>query len=126
MPGQSVYLAPSELLARVLSPRHVGERGAAHVGILLTREAGEVPVVLSVKEVVSTHLAVLASTGAGKSYTASVLIEELMKPANRSAVLIVHPHGEYETLREIKDAKFRSLFAADGYAPEVKILRPEK
>ena len=126
MPGQPVFLAPSEMLARVLSPRREGERGAAHIGSLLTREPGAVPVVLSVKEVVSTHLAVLASTGAGKSYTASVLIEELMKPANRSAVLVVDPHGEYETLREIKDAKFQSLFAADGYAPEVKILRPEK
>jgi DNA helicase HerA-like ATPase len=126
MPGQPVFLAPSELLARVLSPRREGERGAAHIGSLLTREQGAVPVVLSVKEVVSTHLAVLASTGAGKSYTASVLIEELMKPANRSAVLVVDPHGEYETLRELKDPKFKSIFAADGYAPEVKILRPEK
>lgn len=126
MPGQRVYLAPSDLLARVLSPRRAGERGAAHMGSLLTREAGEVPVVLSVKDVASTHLAVLASTGAGKSYTASVLIEELMRPENRSAVLVVDPHGEYDTLQEIKDAKFKRHFSADGYAPEVKILRPEK
>ncbi|MGA9769847.1 MAG: ATP-binding protein [Blastocatellia bacterium] len=126
MPGQSLYLASSELLARVLSPRQAGERGAAHMGSLLTREAGEVPVVLSVKDVASTHLAVLASTGAGKSYTASVLIEELMRPENRSAVLVVDPHGEYDTLQEIKDAKFRQHFSADGYTPEVKILRPEK
>ena len=62
MPGQPVYLAPSELLACVLSPKQPGEHGAAHVGSLLTREAGDVPVVLSVKAVVSTHLAVLAST----------------------------------------------------------------
>ncbi|HEX8183442.1 MAG TPA: ATP-binding protein, partial [Blastocatellia bacterium] len=126
MPGQRVYLAPSEMLARVLSPRRRGERGAAHIGSLLTREAGEVPVVLSVKDVASTHLAVLASTGAGKSYTASVLIEELMKPENRSAVLIVDPHGEYDTLQEIKQARFKEYFSADGYEPEVKILRPEK
>jgi DNA helicase HerA-like ATPase len=126
MPGQRVYLAPSEMLARVLSPRRKGERGAAHVGSLLTREAGEVPVVLSVKDVASTHLAVLASTGAGKSYTASVLIEELMKPENRSAVLVVDPHGEYDTLQEIKQARFKDYFSADGYEPEVKILRPEK
>jgi uncharacterized protein len=126
MPGQPVYLAPSTLLAKVLSPKQPGERGAAHVGSLLTREIGEVPVVLSVKDVVSTHLAVLASTGAGKSYTASVLIEELMRPANRSAVLIVDPHGEYDTLQEIKDERFRAQFTEQGYEPEVKILRPEK
>lgn len=126
MPGQPVYLAPSDMLARVLSPRRKGERGAAHIGSLLTREQGEVPVVLSVKDVVSTHLAVLASTGAGKSYTASVLVEELMKPENRSAVLIVDPHGEYDTLQEIKQSRFEEIFSADGYEPEIKILRPER
>src|ERR1044072_9949287 len=39
MPGQRVYLAPSELLGRVLSPKQAGERGAAHIGSLLAREA---------------------------------------------------------------------------------------
>jgi DNA helicase HerA-like ATPase len=126
MPGQAVYLVPSEMLARVLSPRKKGERGSAHMGSLLTREAGDVPVVLSVKDVVSTHLAILASTGAGKSYTASVLVEELMRPENRSAVLVVDPHGEYETIQEIKQAEFRKQFSSNGYEPEVRILRPEK
>src|SRR5438105_1891645 len=31
MPGQPVYLAPSALLAKVLSPKQQGERGAAHI-----------------------------------------------------------------------------------------------
>jgi DNA helicase HerA-like ATPase len=126
MPGQSVYLAPSEMLSGVLSPRRKGERGSAHIGSLLTREANEVPVVLSVKDIVSTHLAVLASTGAGKSYTAAVLIEELMRPENRSAVLIVDPHGEYGTLQEIKESKFKDHFSDGTYTPEIRILRPEK
>ncbi|HYP51837.1 MAG TPA: DUF87 domain-containing protein, partial [Pyrinomonadaceae bacterium] len=68
----------------------------------MTRSDGEVPVVLSVKDVVSTHLAILASTGSGKSYTAGVLIEELMLPHNRAAVLIIDPHGEYHTLKSIE------------------------
>jgi hypothetical protein len=126
MPGQSVYLAPSEMLARVLSPRRKGERGAAHIGSLLTRQSDEVPVVLSVKDVVSTHLAVLASTGAGKSYTAAVLVEELMKPENRSAVLVIDPHGEYNTLQEIKLSENKHHFIAAGYEPEVRILQPER
>src|SRR5215471_12344669 len=129
-PGQPVFLAPSDMLAGVLSPRRRGEPGSAYVGSLLTRDPEgteeEVPIVLSVKDVVSTHLAVLASTGAGKSYTACVLLEELMKPANRSAVLVVDPHGEYDTLQEIKEARFKSHFCAEGYQPEVRILRPEK
>jgi DNA helicase HerA-like ATPase len=58
--GDPVRLASSETLAGMLSPRKMGERGSAHLGSLLTRDAGEVPVVVSVKDVVSTHLAVLA------------------------------------------------------------------
>ncbi|MEW6129317.1 MAG: ATP-binding protein [Acidobacteriota bacterium] len=126
MPGQSVYLASSEMLARVLSPRQQGETGAAHLGSLLTREKDAVPVVLSVKDLVSTHLAILASTGAGKSYTAGVLIEELMRPENASSVLIVDPHGEYDNLQEIKKAELKNLFSTSAYEPEVKIFKPER
>jgi hypothetical protein len=122
--GASVRLASSETLSGVLSPRRVGEQGSAHVGSLLTRAAGEVPVVLSVKDVVSTHLAILASTGAGKSYTAGVIVEEMLAAHNRAAVLIVDPHGEYGTLTAVEsDARFRG---ADGYQPEVKIFTPDR
>src|SRR6266700_6994598 len=73
----------------------------ATIGSLLTRPPDAVPVVLSVKDVVSTHLAIIASTGAGKSYLASVLIEELMQAHNKACVLIIDPHGEYGTLDQI-------------------------
>jgi DNA helicase HerA-like ATPase len=123
-PGDTVFLASSETLAGVLSPRRMGDVGSAHVGSLLTRSADEVPVVLSIKEVVSTHLAILASTGAGKSYTAGVLVEELMMPYNRASVLIVDPHGEYDTLTSIHgDERFHAL---DGYQPEVKIFTHDR
>ncbi len=122
-PGDAIFLASSETLAQMLSPKKFSEAGSAHIGSLLTREAGEVPVVLSVKDVVSTHLAILASTGSGKSYTAGVLVEELMNQYNRAAVLIVDPHGEYYTMSSIMgDAQF---FGVDGYRPEVKIIQPK-
>ena len=123
LPGQQVFLASNEMLSRMLSPRRLGEPGGAHIGSLLTRKKDEVPVVLSVKELVSTHLAVLASTGSGKSYAAGVLIEELLKPINRAAVLIVDPHGEYSTLRELHA---HPAFAEGDYRPEVKIYRPDQ
>ncbi|MGH9901930.1 MAG: ATP-binding protein, partial [Pyrinomonadaceae bacterium] len=124
-PGDAVRLASSETLAEVLSPRRMGETGSAHIGSLLTRGAGEVPVVLSIKDVVSTHLAILASTGSGKSYTAGVIVEELMRPYNRAAALVVDPHGEYDTLRSIEtDARFGA--GEDGYQPEVKIFTHDR
>jgi hypothetical protein len=99
--GTPIFLADDAWLATVLSCKAPGSAGSALVGSLLTRPDGDVPIVLDVKELVSTHLAIIASTGAGKSYLASVLMEELMRPYNRAAVLIVDPHGEYDTLQEI-------------------------
>ncbi len=123
-PGDPVYIASSDTLAGMLSPRTIEQAGSAHIGSLLTREPGDVPVVLSVRDVVSTHLAILASTGAGKSYTAGVLVEELMRSYNRAAVLIVDPHSEYHTMSSIQGE--RAFAGEDGYQPDVKIFTPDK
>lgn len=122
-PGAKVYLADDALLQQVLNKRQPGDIGSAHVGCLLLREPDAVPVTLDVKELVSTHMAILAGTGSGKSYTAGVLIEELLSPYNRAAVLIFDPHGEYDTLADLRG---HSAFQGDdGYTPKVQILRPD-
>src|SRR5205814_5631096 len=91
--GKKIFLADDEMLGHILSRKRTGEAGSANIGSLLTRAPDAVPVVLSVKDVVSTHLAIIASTGAGKSYLASVLVEELMQAHNKACVLIIDPHG---------------------------------
>lgn len=121
-PGCPIYIAGDEMLAQVLNRLRPGEVGSAHVGTLLSRPAGAVPVVVDARAITSTHLAIIASTGAGKSYLAGVLVEELMAPHNRAAVLIIDPHAEYDTLAEMQAAP--ELRAADGYRPEVHIIRP--
>jgi hypothetical protein len=122
-PGAKVYLAGDALLKQVLNRKQPGQVGAAHIGALLLREAESVPIALDVKELVSTHMAILAGTGSGKSYTAGVLVEELLLPHNRAAVLIFDPHGEYGTLTDMRGhPEFK---AEDGYAPKVKVLKPE-
>ncbi|MGQ9837327.1 MAG: helicase HerA domain-containing protein [Cyanobacteriota bacterium] len=123
-PGAKVFLAPDQFLKSVLNKRDETAIGGAHLGSLLLRDEGSVPVVLDVKEMVSTHLAILAGTGSGKSYTAGVLIEELLLPKNRAAVLIFDPHGEYNTLAEMEsNVRF---FGEDGYRPKVKVLSPQQ
>jgi DNA helicase HerA-like ATPase len=121
--GTSICLAPSEMLGNVLSKRKVGERGSAHVGSLLSRAPGEVPVALDVNEMTSTHLSIIAGTGSGKSYLAGVTVEELMKPYNKACVLIADPHGEYETLVEMQN---EPAFAAAEYRPRVRVFKPEQ
>ncbi|MEB3294055.1 MAG: ATP-binding protein [Synechococcales bacterium] len=122
-PGARVFLASDTLLQQILNKRQPGDLGAAHIGSVLLRDAGAVPIALDVKELVSTHMAILAGTGSGKSYTAGVLIEELLAPNNRAAVLIFDPHGEYGTLQEMQThEQFRG---EDGYQPKVNLLTPD-
>ncbi|MFC1959202.1 ATP-binding protein [Chloroflexota bacterium] len=119
--GTPIFLADNDYLSAVLSRRRTGEVGAGEVGWLLSRPGGEVPIAIDIGAVVSTHLAVIASTGAGKSYTAGVLIEEMLKANNRAAILVVDPHGEYSTLDEIPNAK---ALQDSGYRPEARIYAP--
>jgi DNA helicase HerA-like ATPase len=122
-PGAKVVLASDEMLRQILNRRQPQSVGSAHIGSLLLREVGSVPIALDVKELVSTHMAILAGTGSGKSYTAGVLVEELLLPHNRAAVLIFDPHGEYGTLTDMRGhSAFQS---ADGYSPKVKVMTPE-
>ena len=123
-PGAKVHLADDALLQRVLNKKQPGAVGAAHIGTLLLREGEAVSIALDVKELVSTHMAILAGTGSGKSYTAGVLVEELLLPHNRAAVLIFDPHGEYNTLTEMRGHP--AFSADDGYAPQVKVLTPDQ
>jgi uncharacterized protein len=122
-PGTKVHRADDKMLQLILNKKQPGEIGSAHIGSLLLREGNSVPIALDVKELVSTHMAILAGTGSGKSYTAGVLVEELLLPHNRAAVLIFDPHGEYSTLEGIRGHE--AFQGDDGYAPKVKILNPE-
>lgn len=66
------------------------------LGNLVGYEKGEniVPVYVDVNKIVTEHLAVLAMTGAGKSYTVGRIIERMMVETNAS-VVVLDPHGEY-------------------------------
>ena len=59
----------------------------------------------SINRLLSKHLAILAMSGAGKSYFISVLLEELLsrkKEQGRLSVVVVDVHGEYSYLKDVK------------------------
>lgn len=58
------------------------------------------------------HFAVLAQSGAGKSYTVSVMLEELLERDNAPAILAVDPHGDYVSFAE-----------DEGYMDSVRVFR---
>ncbi len=86
-PGKTVFIAPDDVLAKFYS---FPEEEGLHLGELITR--ADVPVSLSVKGF-RRHLAIIAQTGAGKSYTAGVLIEELIRKG--ATVIVIDPHADY-------------------------------
>ena len=120
--GASIFIAENEVLTDLLSRGREGEIGSAHIGDLLSRDPGAVPVALDARGFTSTHLAIIASTGSGKSYLAGVLLEELLMPYNRAAVLVIDPHGEYDTLQQTHN---QSIFRDGDYSPQVRIIRPQ-
>ncbi len=59
----------------------------------------------SIDRLLSKHLAILAMSGAGKSYFVSVLLEELIsrtQDQGRLAVIVIDVHGEYSYLKDVK------------------------
>ncbi|NPV07230.1 MAG: ATP-binding protein [Anaerolineae bacterium] len=126
--GHPIYRAPADLLQSVLNRKRPGEPGGAYIGSLLSRPADEVPIVLDASRFTSTHLAIIAGTGSGKSYLAAVVVEELLRPTNRACVLIVDPHGEYGSLAELSNLEEFHADAQDGlaeYRPQVRVLSPD-
>ncbi|MEM7133946.1 MAG: ATP-binding protein [Chloroflexota bacterium] len=121
--GWPIFIASDDLLTTVLSKRKKADRGSAHLGSLLSRAGDAVPVALDVSGFTSTHLAIIASTGSGKSYLAGVLLEEMMMPHNRASVLIIDPHGEYNTLQQMQNL---APFSEGNYKPRIRIFRPDQ
>ncbi len=67
-----------------------------HLGNLVGYERGPntVPVYVDVNRIATEHVAILAMTGAGKSFTVGRLIERMVAIHN-ATVIVFDPHGEY-------------------------------
>ncbi|HEY9246548.1 MAG TPA: DUF87 domain-containing protein, partial [Candidatus Methanoperedens sp.] len=115
--GTKIERAGEEVL-KDISKINKGAAGSAFVGNVLGADSN---IMLSVRDIVSQHVSVIASTGAGKSYTVGVLVEELMKPYNMAPVLIFDPHGEYSSLGEIQNMQD---FITSTYRPKVITVKP--
>jgi len=89
--GAWVYLAPDDLLVEFYS---VDPSRRLHVGSLISRP--RVPAYLDV-EGVKRHVAIIAATGAGKTWASVVLIEELLKKG--ATIVVLDPHGEYVAMK---------------------------
>lgn len=91
LPGTEIKLADSEILKDIFKVNN-----PLKLGCLVNQS--DVDVNVDANPILSRHLAILAMTGAGKSNTVSVLIDQLL--GYSVPVFVFDMHGEY------KDAKF--------------------
>jgi len=92
-PGENVFGVDYEFLSKFYQ---FDENKSLKIGNLIGYEKGDnlVPIFLDVNKLVTEHLAVLAMTGSGKSYTVGRIIERLVAEMN-GTVLVFDVHGEY-------------------------------
>lgn len=90
--NSEVYNADSNFIKNILG---LNKDKGLYIGLL--DNYNMIQVKLNVKNLVTKHLAVLAKTGAGKSYTLGVIVEELIEQG--IPCVIIDPHGEYSSLK---------------------------
>jgi DNA helicase HerA-like ATPase len=107
-PASSAYRPESPDIARVvLGELETKQSRALDIAYLANRP--EVDVSVDGHAIVSRHLAILAMTGAGKSWTARRIIEELAK--KNYPIVIFDPHGDYTGLADIEDLSVTRYYA---------------
>ena len=97
-PATSAYRPSENDVARVV----LGDLAQKHnraLDIAVLSNRSKISVMVDGHAIVTRHLAILAMTGAGKSWTARRIIEELTK--KDYPVVIFDPHGDYTGLTDV-------------------------
>jgi DNA helicase HerA-like ATPase len=103
-PASTAYRPDAKDIARVvLGELQQKQQRALDIATLSNRP--EVDVKVDGHAIVTRHLAILAMTGAGKSWTARRIIEELAK--KDYPIVIFDPHGDYSGLANVTDLRNR-------------------
>ena len=110
-PASSAYRPNSDDIQRIVIGELQQEKKqnrALDVAWLANRK-DEVDVKVDGDAIVTRHLAILAMTGAGKSWTAKRIIEQL---SNKNyPIVIFDPHGEYTELASIEGLRVSRYYA---------------
>lgn len=122
-PGTEVLYADDKFVRTVLGLEK--SRNSAFIGSLEGRD--NIHVFLDLNKLLSRHVAILAKTGAGKSFCAGVILEELLE--NKIPIVVIDPHGEYSTLKYPSDEDKGRLkkfgIKPKGYFDQIQEFSPD-
>ncbi len=116
-PGSSVFLAKKEDLQTLFKLDEKGLYLGKFLGL-------DVDVKINLSRLFQKHLAILSITGAGKSHTTCVLIEELLKrelEQGQVSVIVVDVHGEYSSFMYDENFSHKTLVY---YGKDIRIGLP--
>jgi hypothetical protein len=114
LPGDQVFIASDELLERFFTKNI---KDGIEVGALLNRP--EVKVKIDPNGL-RRHLAIIAQTGAGKSYLAGILLENLLRLGG--TIIVFDPNSDYVCMRKDKEGK-PTPFASDVFVYRVPNIK---
>jgi len=117
-PIADVFIAEDELISKTLGLT----KGGMYLGLLEGKSS--IKSFLDPEKLLTKHLAILAKSGAGKSYAVGVLLEELADKG--FPVIVIDSHGEYSSIKyknnHKDDGKYFELYGVTpkGYSEKVK------
>jgi len=114
-PGDPVFVADEKLIKSSLGL----SKGDMYIGML---KGYDVRVELDANTLVQKHCSILAKTGSGKSYTAAVILEELLE--RRVALLVIDPHGEYVSMKDANREGDFSRFKIKPRGYDITVYTP--
>ncbi len=119
-----ITIATDEEIEKLVGLFHDNE---SYLGVL--EHHPDLKISLDLKKTITKHIAVLAKSGAGKSYTVGVILEEILQ--KKIPIVILDPHNEYSTLKypnsNEKDLKRLKMFnlQSKGFQNQIKEYSPD-
>jgi DNA helicase HerA-like ATPase len=110
-PGENVSIPDNDTLIQFLG---LEKDNGLNIGMI---EQHDLTVKLNLTRFLQKHAAILAISGAGKSYTVSVLLEELLSrkaDQGRVAIVLFDVHGEYKGFGAEKSPFFKDVNVFPG------------
>jgi DNA helicase HerA-like ATPase len=134
-PGSRVYLPYAEFLEDTFTrdangkpyttPIHIGTMEATAT---TTKENKKlVDYYLNAEDITTKHTLITATDGAGKTHTATIIIEEIANKTQHATVLI-DPYGEYNTIAEHTNKPFQKITPNPDKTPKdlTKAIKPNQ
>ncbi len=99
-------------------------KNAAYIGVLDGRT--NLKISLDLNKLITKHIFVTGKSGSGKSYTAAVILEELLD--KKVPLVIIDPHGEYSSLAFPSDEREKLgefSLTPKAYAAQIREFSPD-